>query len=101
MSGEARDKKMRNSRVAQSSNEIEDFKEAGLKPSKSGKFNDIYHRGSPQALWRSQIFKFGPFPQGTDITRTVTGSIPASADAHLRVQGVTLFMITALDLPIR
>lgn len=97
MSGESRDKAMRDSRVAQSSDAIENFKEAGLKPSKSGQFSDIFHRGSPKAKWRSQIFKFGPFVQGTDQTRTITGAIPASAANHLKIEGVTLFITSSLS----
>ena len=97
MSGESRDKAMIDSRVAQSSDAIENYKEAALRPSKSGQFSDIFHRGSPKAKWRSQIFKFGPFEQGTDITRTISGSIPATIDAHIRVEGVTLFITSSLS----
>ena len=102
MSGEARDKQLIEGRLesmmkSSVSDTLEGWKQTERKPSKSGGYNEIYNFGSPKAKWRAQIFKFGPLAVGTGKIRTVSGSIPASADRHLKIEAITIMVSGALS----
>ena len=102
MSGEARDKTLRENQILTGmqnsvSDSLEDWKANERKPTRAGGYAEVYNFGSPKARWRSQIFKFGPLAVGTGKIRTVSGSIPATAARHLKIEGVSLFVTGALS----
>tara|TARA_R110002167_G_C12430823_1_gene629801 strand:- start:65 stop:667 length:603 start_codon:yes stop_codon:yes gene_type:complete len=102
MSGEARDKELRESRLTTEmqnsvSDSLETWKQDNRKPSKSGGYNEIFNFGSPKARWRAQIFKFGPFAPGTSQTKVIAGSIPASATSHIKIEAVSIFVDSDLS----
>ena len=102
MSGEARDKQLREGRLesmmkSSVSDTLEDWKANERKPTRAGGYTEIYNFGSPKAKWRAQVFKFGPLAAGTGTIRTVSGSIPATAARHLKVEAITIMVSGALS----
>ena len=105
MSGETRDKALREGQLLTSmqnsvSDSVENWKQDQRKASKSGGYGEVFNFGSPKAMWRSQIFKFGPFAQGTGQIRTIANAIPASAAAHLKIEAISLFLSSSLSASI-
>jgi hypothetical protein len=102
MSGEARDKQLREGRLeSMMKSSVDDslgsWRQQQGKPGLHGRYNEVYNFGSPKAKWRTQVFKFGPLAAGTGAIRTVSGSIPASATHHLKVEAITIMVSGALS----
>ena len=99
MSGEARDKALRDGRIVQSSEALENDRQLGRKPSKAGGFVEIFNFGSPKARWRQQIHKYGPLNilSSGDATYTVSGAIPGRPGIPLKVEQITLFITSSLS----
>ena len=99
MSGETRDKALRDGRVVQSSDAMENDRQLGRKPSKAGGYVEIYNFGSPKSRWRQQILKYGPLDIGSsgDATYTVSGGIPGRPGIPLKVEQITLFISSSLS----
>ena len=98
MSGEARDKALRDSRVVKSSDALEIHKKTKRKPSFSGGYGEVFNFGSPKARWRQQIFKFGPIDVvDNEQVLTFTGSVPGSPASPVKIEQITVYVETALS----
>jgi len=78
------------------SDALDGWKQSQRKPVKGNQL-DLYNFGSPKARWRQHVFKYGPLYPTSSIVTTFDDAIPATANAHIKIEGITLYISGALS----